>query len=219
MMEETLIRLTFDHGLKVGAANLLRGAIASAYLELGLLHNHDGDGYRYGVPLVQYKVVNEKGVIIGLQAGSEVLKKIAFDREDYRLGEKTLHVLEREVRVREVQFGISAAMMEYRFFTPWMALNRDNYHKYVRVCPDKQKVLLKKILVGNLISLSKGVGYTVSEKIEVGSLKLTEVPIKLKGTPMLGFSGRFVVNFTVPELWGIGKSASRGFGTVEMLQH
>jgi len=37
---------------------------------------------------------------------------------------------------------------------------------------------------------------------------------KLKGTPMLGFLGTFSVNFEIPDYWGIGKSVSRGFGTV-----
>ena len=213
-MEETLIRLTFDRHLKVGEANLLRGAVASAYPELGLLHNHDGDGYRYAAPLVQYKVIDGKGITIGLQSGSEVLKQIAFDREEYRLGEETLQVLEREVKVQEVAFGICMENLEYRFLNPWMALNQDNYHLYVRMDIRKQKALLEKILVGNLISLSKGLGYTVSEEIAVRSFGFTEVPIKLKGTPILGFWGRFRVNFFIPELWGVGKSASRGFGTV-----
>jgi hypothetical protein len=31
---------------------------------------------------------------------------------------------------------------------------------------------------------------------------------------MLGFLGTFSVNFEIPDYWGIGKSVSRGFGTV-----
>mgnify|MGYP000253421783 CR=1 FL=1 len=37
----------------------------------------------------------------------------------------------------------------------------------------------------------------------------------LKGVPMLGFLGTFSVNFEIPDYWGIGKSVSRGFGTVK----
>ena len=39
----------------------------------------------------------------------------------------------------------------------------------------------------------------------------------LKGVPMLGFVGTFRVNFAIPEHAGIGKSVSRGFGTVERI--
>jgi CRISPR/Cas system CMR-associated protein Cmr1 (group 7 of RAMP superfamily) len=31
---------------------------------------------------------------------------------------------------------------------------------------------------------------------------------------MLGFLGTFSVNFEIPDYWGIGKSVSRGFGTI-----
>ncbi len=31
---------------------------------------------------------------------------------------------------------------------------------------------------------------------------------------MTGFMGTFSVNFEIPDYWGIGKSVSRGFGTV-----
>jgi hypothetical protein len=30
-----------------------------------------------------------------------------------------------------------------------------------------------------------------------------------------GFLGTFSVNFSTPDYWGIGKSVSRGFGTVK----
>ena len=62
--------------------------------------------------------------------------------------------------------------------------------------------------------MSKGIGYTVSEPIKAEIGRLREVKTSLKGTPMLGFLGTFSVNFNIPDYWGIGKSVSRGFGTV-----
>ena len=35
---------------------------------------------------------------------------------------------------------------------------------------------------------------------------------------MLGFLGAFSVNFEIPDYWGIGKSVSRGFGTVRTIR-
>ena len=73
---------------------------------------------------------------------------------------------------------------------------------------------MEKILIGNLISISKSLGYTVPEPIHVTIHNLKEVKTSLKRTPMLGFLGTFSVNFEIPDYWGIGKSVSRGFGTV-----
>ena len=64
------------------------------------------------------------------------------------------------------------------------------------------------------MSLSKSLGYVVTEQIKIESLNLKETDCFLKGTPMLGFLGTFSVNFEIPDYWGIGKSVSRGFGTV-----
>ena len=35
---------------------------------------------------------------------------------------------------------------------------------------------------------------------------------------MLGFLGTFSVNFEIPDYWGIGKSVSRGFGTIKRVE-
>ena len=78
--------------------------------------------------------------------------------------------------------------------------------------------MLERILVGNIISMSKGLGYTVPRKIEANIFDLRETHTKLKGTPILGFKGTFSVNFEIPDYWGIGKSVSRGFGTVKRVE-
>jgi len=36
---------------------------------------------------------------------------------------------------------------------------------------------------------------------------------------MLGFVSTFLVNFEIPDCWGIGKSVSRGFGTVKKVNN
>ena len=75
--------------------------------------------------------------------------------------------------------------------------------------------MLESVLIGNIISMSKSLGYTVPEPIKANIKNMKEVQTKLKGTPMLGFLGTFSVNFEIPDYWGIGKSVSRGFGTIK----
>ncbi len=41
------------------------------------------------------------------------------------------------------------------------------------------------------------------------------VGLSVSKAPMLGFLGSFSENFEIPDYWGIGKSVSRGFGTVK----
>ena len=75
--------------------------------------------------------------------------------------------------------------------------------------------MLSKMLVGNLLSMSKGLGYTVPARIEAETT-LNSIKTKLKRVEVIGFIGSFRTNFEIPDFFGIGKSVSRGFGTVEM---
>ena len=121
-----------------------------------------------------------------------------------------------DIDEREAFLGITEKLEGYSFITPWLALNEKNYQKYQRSGTlAKRKELLEKILIGNILSMSKSLGYTVPAPIEVKILNLKEKQTSLKGTPMLGFLGTFSVNFEIPDYWGIGKSVSRGFGTVK----
>jgi len=38
--------------------------------------------------------------------------------------------------------------------------------------------------------------------------------VRLKKVEMAAFTGSFVTNFTIPDYFGLGKSISRGFGTI-----
>ena len=65
--------------------------------------------------------------------------------------------------------------------------------------------------------MSKSLGYTVCDPLNAMIIHLKEVKIYLKHTPMLGFIGIFSINFTLPDYIGLGKSVSRGFGTIKRI--
>jgi len=198
-----------------GKAYQLRGFFASKFNEYILLHQHQQDKFIYTYPLIQYKMLDDVPTIIGVNEGVEVLKEIYDGYDSLVLGGQEYKIFQREIIIKEQKFGISENLYKYKFLTPWMALNEKNYEKYQMFGSwAKRKELLEKILVGNIISISKSLGYTVPAPIKTNVLKMKEVKTSLKGTPMLGFRGTFSVNFEIPDYWGIGNSVSRGFGTV-----
>ncbi len=193
----------------------LRGYIASKYIEHPEVHHHDpqSDKYIYTYPLVQYKVIRRVPVILGIGHAQEIIKKIFQDTGHIKIGGNELSVYHRTVIIETVEWGIAPEMITYRFLSPWLGLNQRNYLKYMQADQWGKKDLLEKIIVGNLLSTSKSLGYTVPERIEVWT-DLHQVPTELKGNRMMGFLGHIRVNFYIPPLWGIGKSVSRGFGTL-----
>jgi hypothetical protein len=198
----------------------VRGAIAGLYPDEILLHQHYEDGtVKYNYPRVQYKFIQGECLIVGIDEGAKAASNLNLIGEIIVLSHHEYRILRKDASFQELPYGCVKTLSSYSFLTPWLALNEKNYEKYQRLGTwAKKKEMLEKILIGNIISMSKSLGYTVPEPIKADIKHMKEVQTKLKGTPMLGFLGTFSVNFEIPDYWGIGKSVSRGFGTVKKCQ-
>ncbi len=218
MMKLEILKITFnDNRLSMDDAPKVRGNIANMFPQYLELHHHiEKNKLFYRYPLIQYKVIKNAPVIIGIREGADILKSIYDKVDSLQINNKErLKIFEKTLKVFSSSFGLSEKIETYQFLTPWLALNEKNYEKYQKHGTwAKKKELLEKILIGNIISMSKSLGYTVPGPIKANIGNLKEVQTTLKGTPMLGFLDTFSVNFEIPDYWGIGKSVSRGFGTV-----
>ncbi|NWF53095.1 MAG: CRISPR-associated endonuclease Cas6 [Nitrospirae bacterium] len=220
MKVKTLIfHFTCDGSIR-GTADKLRGFLADKFGEYTLIHQHLTDnGLLYKAPLIQYKIFNGKPVVLGINEGAEILQEIYEDIDYLKIGHTEYQIKEKAIVLRTDYFGTTHLNLPYFFLTPWLALNEKNYEKYqcLGTWAERKELLEKVILPGNIISISKSLGYTVPKehRIKANIINLREVQTKLKSTPMLGFLGTFSVNFEIPDYWGIGKSVSRGFGTVK----
>lgn len=194
----------------------LRGAIAKLYPNEILLHQHYEDGtVKYNYPFIQYKYISGKCLIVGIDEGAKVISNLPLIGETVTFFHKEFRIIRKNVSFQEIPYGIINEIISYSFLTPWLALNEKNYEQYQKLgIWAKRKELLEKILVGNIISMSKALNYTVPDPIKAEIIRIKEVKTSLKGIPMLGFLGKFSVNFEIPDYWGIGKSVSRGFGTI-----
>jgi hypothetical protein len=196
----------------------LRGFFATSFNEYALLHQHITDKLIYRYPLIQYKMINGNPLVLGINEGAEVLKEIYDKFDKIKLGESSYTIMEREVTVKSEVFGCTEEILSYRFMSPWIALSQENYAKYIAVSPEERKGLLRRILVGNLLSASKGLGYVAKEHIRLDLGGMQDEICMLKGTKVTGFRGQFTTCFAIPDLMGLGKSVSRGFGAVVRLK-
>ncbi len=194
----------------------LRGFFGNEFEEHILLHQHNKDGTLvYNYPRVQFKILNRQAMLIGLNEGSDLLAQLWLEVDQTRLGSETLFVQESTVQKRRVEIGESESSVTYRFLSPWLALNQENARRY-RTMPkavDRFR-LLERILVGNCLSFAKSFHHSVTLRLQADCSGLRPVNCRLKGVTMQGFMGLFRVNFLFPDRIGIGKSVSRGFGTL-----
>ncbi len=196
----------------------LRGYIGNFFQKYDIIHNHNVQSgkpiYRY--PLVQFKVVNRVSTIIAVtEKGLEIFYEIFLKLNEIDLGNRKIPLNEKEIEVEEVQFGDSDNRVRYEFNSPWIGLNQKNYLKFRSLENYKQRrKLLSGVLIGNVLSMAKYLDYTVKNRLEA-SLDLYPCDVNFKGKQLMGFLGRFELNFVIPQYLGIGKSVSRGFGVLK----
>lgn len=200
--------------LKNRDAEKIRGYIGNRYIENNLLHNHDDNKFIYRYPLVQYKVIDNIPTIIGINEAANIVAKIGLFEDELIIRDVSYDINKKEINKENFEFGCTDDYIEYEFVTPWIAINQKNRAEYQYGNEIKKEEILKKILIGNIISMSKGLGYTVSKQL-ICWINVEEKRVKLKGITHVGFVGKFKVNFKIPDYLGLGKSVSRGFGTIK----
>ncbi|NMX22039.1 hypothetical protein C5S30_06340 [ANME-1 cluster archaeon GoMg4] len=214
-LKTLILIVNTDRPLKEDAAKL-RGYIANRFKEYPLLHHHiEEAGYLYTYPRVQYKQIEGTPVVLGIEEGAAVLKKISDDVTELKLGKSRYKVESIQMTQMNAEFGPCQENRHYKFVTPWLALNPANYEKYKEISDWRdKKEFLNGILVGNLLSMCKSLDYVVTRKLYVHS-RLDDETVEYKGVPLIGFTGEFRVNFKIPEFFGLGKGVSQGFGVVK----
>jgi hypothetical protein len=203
--------------LRTRDAHKLRGYFGTLFQEHSpLLHNHLEDGTsRYAYPLVQYKVLSQVPTLIGMNEGAELLVKLFLRIKEINIEGNVYPILQKNIESRQVSVGVENDLHEYCFSTLWMALNQENYLKYVKAEPGAQIQQLKGILINNILSFYKGIGYRAEERI-LTSVQVRQRETQFKNNTMLAFEGHFTTNARLPEGIGLGKAVSRGFGTIQV---
>lgn len=204
-----------DIRLQTRDAHKLRGYFGQLFKEYSpLLHNHYTDGStRYAYPLVQYKVVDNAPLLVGFQEGAILLISLFLKISELDIDGDVIPVLAKNIQQKNYTLSVNQGLFSYTFKTLWMGLNQNNYHKYAKLGEKEKKLFLNQQLQNNILSLYKGLSFRINERIMAVS-NLEEKQTQFKNQLMLAFSGDFTCNAFIPPMTGIGKSVSRGFGTI-----
>jgi hypothetical protein len=216
-IENCIVTFEVNQAVTLEHARWLRGAISQAMLRPEF-HNHHGGKLSYVEPLIRYDTSTGKLNVVGVQSGAFLLKSLPRFHS-LRLGNQDVKVHTQTVMPSRVEVGPVKDAYRYRFSSECLPLNQENYDRWRRIAQPDKIQLLQQILIGNLLSFAKGIGMSVTTKLEA-TCNLVPVGFRVlkPGVRMLGFTGDFSVNFKLPPMWGLGKSTSRGFGTVQELE-
>ena len=213
-MRWTKIVWKTDSSLSLADASRLRGFLGQRWRGVTEFHHHrDNGSLIYSHPLIQTKVLDQNFVITGLAEGAMIAEALP-NPGSIKLGKRTLNIAVEHRETGTAEIGPMSDTVPYTFITTWLCLNDTNYLKYLTSSRDERKQLIARILIGNILSMCKAVRVNVQSRLHVIH-QLEPCGLSTpKSVPFLGFSGSFDINFSLPEWWGIGKFASRGFGTL-----
>jgi len=219
-IKKAVLEYDIEDNLPLSYGSKLRGFFANKFDNV-LFHHHKKDGgFKYQYPLIQYKIIKGNPVVVAMGKGCEIVSKHFLDIEKLKLEDKIYKLPTGRLKVDQINLEVKENYnmfpYSYDFYSPWMALNQKNYNKYVNELKNEKekRKYLSKILTGNILSFAKGINWWVENEIVVMP-ELEEITVNFKNNKMLGFKGRFYSNISLPEYIGLGKSTSRGFGTIE----
>jgi len=197
-----------------GTGSDLRRAITAHFKDIPVLHNHNGDGFGYRSPRVRYLVVDRIPRLLSFEDGLNVVEQIYQEKPNLRIGCTLYDVIGTELEDRIDDMGVfNNKAYRYMSLTPWLALNEDNHAVFKKLVSfQAKKNFLSKILIGNLLSLSKSLDLEICATVSLKLNNFVEFSLKAGQTPMLGFKIDCETNYKLPSLIGIGKLTSKGYG-------
>lgn len=186
-----------------------------------LFHNHSDKGFCHMYPLVQYKRMAEQAMLIGINQGADAVVQTLSDSHEaqLQLGNRTANVENIQLYCEQFPVVCSDHLYSYAIHQ-WLPLNQENFRKYQTTENLIGRItLLEKILTANILSFAKGVGIYFSQPIECHLQQITPGNvIRFKGMELVGFSGSFQCNVSLPDGIGLGKSASMGYGMITKIE-
>jgi hypothetical protein len=152
---------------------------------------------------------------VGIGEGAGLVLDAFLQVDTLELAGQTVAVDQKELDVKKYPAGVVNELHDYRFATPLFAFNQANYAVFKKLPDGELKDFVTKIITSHLITALRGIGCSVTpERPILVSHRLRPRLVSLKNQRMQMYTGTFTANVLLPPRLGIGKSVSKGFGTV-----
>lgn len=218
MQKVKILIIRFKNIIRNDEVPIFRGALIHALGEEAdiLFHNHQDESFRYAYPLIQYKRINKKAAILCVNQGTETIGKL-FSECNFNFNFKGQEVEMEIESIKATQFLIQPwdTMFSYRI-RKWLPLNQENYKEFIALEGIVEKTtFLEKILIGNILSFSKGINLFLEKEVLCKLLQFDEPKVIIyKNVKMMCFDAEFKSNVSLPDYIGLGKGVSLGMGMI-----
>ncbi len=218
-MDKTrVLVILYDNRLSQFEIPLFRGAVIGAMDGNAdvMYHNHSGDTVVYRYPMIQYKRISQCAAIVAIDSGADVIGQfLSSGITRLRLGDREEEFSIADLRANRILVQVWDSSFEYHL-RKWLPLNSGNFSEYQKLDALSDRIeFLEHILTGNILSFAKGIGVTLTSRLECRIISLgRQTLMTYKGVKMMAFDLEFKSNVSLPDYVGLGKGVSLGFGIV-----
>jgi hypothetical protein len=168
----------------------------------------------YFYPRMQYKVIRGGPIVAAVNEGCDLMWELYDRLDDLSAVQADWKITEKRLIERKAPLGLTREFIKYRFLTPWLALHEETFKKYLLMDEEAREKLLVKMLDGHIRSIAESMGCPLEGELRIKTHMKSNY-IFQREIHVAGLFGSFVTNFEIPSFLGIGKSVSRGFGTIK----
>ena len=216
-----VMTVVFNTPLKQSEIRKFRGAVIQAAGEENtLFHNHNGHGFNYRYPFIQYRIIGGKAAIVCLNEGIEQAQALfanGFVGRELILGNENRGTIAID-SIRQQEFSLQTLDIPIAYrITRWLPLNQQNYKAWRQIENEEERIAkLNAILIGNIISFAKGIGWQIDAPLRcaIDASSITTRQIQYKGQSLISFSLTYSLNIFFPIGLGLGKGVSSNCGVV-----
>ncbi len=221
MQTIAITTIRFANSLKAVELPFLRGAMieAASLHDASLFHNHTDEGFRYAYPLIQYKILQGRAALVGVNQGAnDLLWLRPYLSREHHIGFKNILFEIMSIENAEAQIGVSSHTMRYRL-NNWLPLNQKNDRLFHSTKDEsKRLMLLEGILTNNIVAFFQAFDYSPSEHIFCSIERRGPIEkVMYKDVQMRAVDVDFITNALLPLNIGIGKGTSLGHGIIQTI--
>lgn len=220
MAKLRFMSVRFSPDIRAAELPKFRGAvIAAAGCDNNLFHNHSGDGFDYRYPLVQYRIMGGKAALVCFNDGIEQVQSLLggdFLLHPIKFGSREERVVVEDMRINEYELRLLDTPVRYHI-SRWLAFNQENYRLWKSLETDEERIAkLNSLLVGNIISFAKGVGWQIEGRLEVNidTRTIDMHHSHYKNQLLIAINANFEANIFLPRGIALGKGVAMGRGIV-----
>jgi hypothetical protein len=209
-----ILQVMFNEPIQRHELPAFRGAIISKTDGKSVLfHNHLGeDQYLNRYPQIQYKYHQGKPGLLCLEHGvDEAHHFFSNSSWSVQISGRQMDLTIDRLALSNHEFALMDRKRTYRLRN-WLGLNTENFKRYKALDSLAEQVqFLERILIGNLLSMAKGLDWHIEGQVEVKIANIErQYAMPLKGIKLAAFDLTFSTNLNLPEGLGLGKGAGQG---------